>query len=212
MIGGGQKGAALVRWQGEVKPMVCHQIDYLRRCGVNEIYVVVGYKARSVIERLKEYGYRDEVGIVWDFEIRGLGETWRQAMTQICGCKCDGFVSLNVDDFQAPGTEEIVKENIGGDVGVIFGVDEKLPNKSSYVINWKTMEVLMCFEDGLLGTVSGCGLYYVVGDVCKTDRDDPGDVINQLIGGQNRRFKFVFLKRWYDMGNPEVLEGWLVKI
>lgn len=204
LINGKQKASVVVEWNGERKPLVCHQIDFLRKCGVEDVVVVIGYRPRDVFEAIEKYGYRWKVKFVVDSEILGLGNVWRVVSSYF---STKEILSLNSDDLMYSGTEEIVMREVGNGCGVVFGVVKEGmgKTKSTYQLD-EDGYIVKCMERGGDEPYVGCGLYYVLGDVSKTVGLEPGDVINELIEMKKVKYKFVDIVKWYDAGSAEGLQ------
>ena len=213
IIGGMQKGAVVVRWNGRELPMVCHQIDFLYNCGVEFVVLVIGYRAGDVVSAVNNYGYRGKVKFVVDTSITGLGNVWR-TVARYFGkvVEEEGMISLNADDLMYEGTEDIVSKWVGRGYGIVFGVKREGLGKvkSTYELDddgW----VVRCVERGGTSEYVGCGMYYLVGAITHTRGNEPSDVINEMIDGGLAKFKFVDIKDWYDAGSVNGLAKIMVK-
>jgi len=217
-IGVMQKACAVVRWNGQVKPMVLHQIDSVRG-KVDEIYVALGWMAEDVKACMRRYGVND-VKIFYDRKIEGLGMLWKQFVDRRPHYK-GNILSINVDDLHYQYVFDNMAEVGVGMVNVnrIYGrLDSifSLKGKTAYEVEGGYVKGVKGKYGMVKADYVGSGIYMLNADdlrdvyyVKNNGEYDPDSVIASLISN-GVKLKAHLTGVWFDGGNPEILKDILV--
>eukprot|EP00249_Psilotum_nudum_P021625 c28179_g2_i1 orf=510-1595(-) len=193
------------------KPMVLHQIEALKACGVNEVVLAINYQPEVMLSFLKDFETKLDIKITCSQETEPLGTAGPLALARdkVIDGSGEPFFVLNSDVISEYPLQQMIKfhKNHGGEASILVTkVDE--PSKYGVVVmDQETGQVQRFVEkpQTFVGNKINAGIYLL--DPVVVDRIElrPTSIEKEVfpkIANEKKLYAMVLPGFWMDIGHP----------
>ena len=192
------------------KPFLYYLMNNLKKAGLTEIYMIIGYKKRMIEKFLTEY--KDEFNITVINQFDELGDKYGTA----CPIECvkdlikENFISVNGDNLYS--VHDLKRMMIDDDFNYIAGIKVQDPQKYGVLIRDGDdyLDSINEKPENYVGNLINTGLFKLtpnvfskLPDLKKSSRDEYEftDIITMLAQEKKVKIKEI-ADYWLDLGKP----------
>eukprot|EP00249_Psilotum_nudum_P025372 c29778_g1_i1 orf=242-1327(+) len=193
------------------KPMILHQIEALKACGVDEVVLAINYRPQVMLSFLKEFEAKLGIRITCSQETEPLGTAGPLALARdkLQDGSGDPFFVLNSDVISEYPLKRFIEFHriCGGEASILVTkVDE--PSKYGVVeMNEKTGKVQRFVEKPqiFVGNKINAGIYLLNQEVLNRIQPKPTSMEKEVfpkIAAEGKLYAMVLPGFWMDIGQP----------